>query len=263
MKKKLIDHFRYSICLAIFLFVQGHCHADSNKKCLLKNELIKEVWNQIQDYFLPDDHPAKHKIDQIFSKRVTENLNTLAASGFIFIQAKRIDKVIVCRHPELPGYIIKTFIDDTSLESALCDRQLVKRAIGSRLMKDTIEHQNLQGLFKVPQKWLYVLPDETNKCKKKILILIEEDMGIAPNVDDIWKSENISYELLNALFSIISMVDLNDIKPKNIPFCMDGKFAFIDTAGYHKSEPNFYKFGDFLNPTMKLHWDTLCEQHAK
>src|SRR5262245_36084124 len=74
-------------------------------------------WKEVQPYLLPEKHPIRAKLDKIFkSSRATESRDSMRQAGFIFFP--RVKKKIVATHPDLPGYIIKTYVDSYCLSDS-------------------------------------------------------------------------------------------------------------------------------------------------
>jgi hypothetical protein len=67
----------------------------------------------------------------------------------------------------------------------------------------------------------------------------------------IWASDLVTYDKLDALFYIIQKHGFWDCaKPDNVPICKDGKIAFVDTQTYHNWPVRFEKLFEVLSPTM-------------
>ncbi len=228
--------------------------------CSLREHLGKRFKKELTDFILPANHPLNLQLDYLFSDRKTlQDFDSLAQAGFTFIQKEDLDAIVVIKHEKLPGYIIKTFLDNkTPSDPFKDDIQLIKRIIGSRLIKDSIQFHNYESLFKVPEKWLYMVPDHESKCPFSLFILVEDDMEIIPD-ETLWQSGRVNKELLKALFTIVSEISLNGVKPKNIPFCQDGKIAFIDTGTYYKTQPHFFRLAEYLTPETAAYWRSLYE----
>src|SRR5437868_3403573 len=78
--------------------------------------LQDKTWIEIQDFLLPNDHPVKEKLDQIcFTSRAFADKESVIAAGFNSTQLQGCTQIVVTRHPELPGYIIKAYLDSTPL----------------------------------------------------------------------------------------------------------------------------------------------------
>lgn len=221
------------------------------------------VWNQVKPYFLPENHPIKAKLDSIFSTRVSQNTQTLTAAGFLRPQPRSTSSTVVSRHPKVNGYILKLYTDDNPINDAY---ELMLRIIGAEKTRESILRHKFKSLFLVPKKWIYPLPANSapDAAFPKNFILVAEDMNIIRRNKnfELWKSNAVSKKVLDALYVIVQDVGLDDsIKPSNIPFTKDHKFAFIDTAVFHRWPINFDKFSVYLSPTMQKHWRKLIEQN--
>ena len=137
---------------------------------------------------------------------------------------------MVAKHPFLPNYVIKAYLD-THNEIDEEWKFLVDRIIGARIIQESIDDNHYNHLMKVPKKWIYALP---NPGRRKY-VLVAENMNLlspAKNADSYLKKMN--KERLGALFVLLKENLLIDsIYIYNIPFCTDGKIAFIDTEHFH------------------------------
>lgn len=217
-----------------------------------------EAWENIQQYLIADDHPAKKGLDKIFSKaKVIDSLRSMQEAGFTFLQSKRIDKIIVATHPKIPGYVIKAFLDEFRQERIIYN-SLIKRIRGCQLIQKSISNHHYQQILKAPKKYLYFIPYQPigkNKHLSNQFILVEDKMDIMNDKQNktLWKSRRVTRKLLKALATVMNEVGLSDLAPRNCPFCSDGKVAFVDTAGNGK-EPNFYKLFPYLSSDMGSYW---------
>ena len=83
------------------------------------SHISQDVWKSVFPYLLPENHPAKAILDQIFSSsRAILNLKTMKKAGFIDPFPENRTHVIVCTHPDLSGYIIKTYLDPNAIFTA-------------------------------------------------------------------------------------------------------------------------------------------------
>jgi len=226
-------------------------------------DVDEATWHALLPYFLPSNHPLKNKLDAIFSSsRVTANLQTLQAAGFKNLEGWKWDKVIVAKHPHLPGYLIKACLDD---QYALDDKYLIHRIFGAEAIRSAIEENGYEEYFKVPHKWIYPLPQSfTNEENgpKKHFILVVEDMDILDKEENRKMFRQIkSKKQLSALYHLISSQGLPDsIYIKNIPFAKDGKIAFVDTERYQLWPVEFSKLAPLLSRKMKKHWQKLVDK---
>lgn len=134
---------------------------------------------QIAPYLLPLDHPMKPAIDSIFSQsRVIENERTLVDAGFEIIAGPMpYSFVIVARHPSIPGYVFKIYLDSEirSRKQIPHWKWLYYRCTGAEGIRKIIKRKNIRH-FLVPDKWLYVLPPCSSVLNPQPIILMETDM---------------------------------------------------------------------------------------
>lgn len=226
----------------------------------------KDVSAKVRPYLLPNDHPIKSSLDALFSSdRVILNMKKLLKAGFQTAGPRKVTRLIVATHPDFPGYIFKLYLDAQRYHKDTPEHKLwMMRIQGVQLIQKEIDAHGWQGMFKVPKKWIYALPkdpDPSTDFLTKNYILVEEDMDIYPDAKNkkLWKSNQVSQELLSALFTILKNVGLNDcVKPDNIPFSKDGRVAFIDTQSFHESVP-YKDFAPFLSEANQKYWKKLIK----
>lgn len=225
-----------------------------------------EVWERLKPYFLPYDHPAREKLDRIFSKhRAIQDLKSMRKAGFINPFPRQWTRVIVTKHPRLPGYLIKAYLDKQHYHQKRPEYDYwVMRIKGAQLIQQEIDNRQLQGIFKTPKKWIYPVPEEPSppaEYIRKNFILVVEDMNIYDEMYNriLWsKHEVVTRDNLAILFRFVSDLGLWDCtKPDNIPIGLDGKIAFIDTQSYHRWPVKYHSLAPFLNPEMQAYWNSL------
>lgn len=225
------------------------------------------IKNKVVPYLLPADHPAKEILDQIFSKsRAILNEKEMEKAGFIKPIPRKYTHLLVVKHPKLKGYVIKAYLDaQRYFKNQPEYEHWIKRIQGAHLIRQYVEENELNGLFKVPQKWIYILPNQPTppaEFLKKYTILIEEDMHILSRKANLamWKSECVNEEFLTILHKLLKKLGLKDCaKSDNIPFCLDGRIAFIDTETFNSRKVLFKKLTPYLSSSMKLKWKKLIK----
>lgn len=220
------------------------------------------VWEIVEPYVMPDDHPIKAKLDRLFSKtRVLLNTHTLSKSGFKDIKPGLFSQAIVSTHSQFRKYVFKLFLDEQIGRS---DWQYwVDRIMEARTIQEDIDRNGYQTYFVVPKKWLYVLPEKPDAptyLERKNFILVAEEMKLLKTKAScrLWKSDVITPPLLDALYTLIQKEGLADCTdPFNIPFTKQGKIAFIDTEINHKWAVPFERLTPYLSPEMGTYWEGL------
>lgn len=228
----------------------------------------KEEWKKVEPYLLPEDHPAKTVLDQIFSSsRAILSLETMDDAGFIKPMPRKWTHVIVCKHKDLEGYIIKTYVDAQRYFKNIPDYEhWLKRIHGIELINEVIIANNFENYFKSPRKWIYPLPENPYPSKefvRKNYVLIEEDMDLLSDHEckEMWKSPVVTTEFLDAFYFLLEEVGLNDCaKPDNAPFTTDGRVAFIDTETNESWPVGYSKLTPYLSPEMKAYWKQLTKK---
>lgn len=235
-----------------------------------KNSITQESWDKLYPYLLPEDSEIMGTLNDIFGKsRVTLNPETMVKAGFSTGKAQEWSRIVVTKHPALPGYIFKIYLDNQDAKpDPRAQFFFEKRARGSVAIQNYIDKNNLSHLFKVPKKWIYLLPETALPKKKysfKNFVLVEEDMQILSKDENklAWKSSQVTEDTLVSLFHLLKDVGLLDCsKIDNIPFSIDGKIAFIDTETSGMSWIPYNRLKKSLSSKMKRFWVDLTK-HEK
>jgi hypothetical protein len=244
------------------LFLIGRLYIEA----IAPNPYVKEdVWEQVSPYLIPDDHPAKEILDSIFSKsRIIKNIESMEKAGFKNVFPQKYTRIIVTTHPDLPGYIIKVYLDDQEYYLKRPEHyHYIKRAKGVRMIQNIIDEKGWNDQFKAPKKWIYPLPPappSPDNPLQKYFLLIEDDMDIySKSVNEkMWKSDKVTYELLDHLYFITESKGFHDCaKPANIPFSKDGRVAFVDTQTHNRWPVKYYKLGPCLSKKNRIYWEML------
>lgn len=222
----------------------------------------QHVWDATAPYFLPETHPMKPKLDEIFSKaRVTQNLDTLKKAKFKFKKRAKADNIIIAKHPKLKGVLLKLYTD---AQSNLADWPMwVQRINGANHIRSIIANHNYKT-FVVPKKWIYPLPANPAPApgpNPKYFVLVVEDMRLVDSLtnENMWKSSQFVYEgVLSALYTIMQEGGLLDsIYIDNIPFNKDYKIAFIDTEHYDKRPVPYSRLTKWLPSSKQAYWTSI------
>ncbi len=216
------------------------------------------------EFLMPDNHPIKPLLDALFSTcRVLLNLDNLKKVGFDYAKPRKFTNLIIAKHPALPGYIFKLYLDAQRYHKDKPEQHFWKlRVQGARLVRQEIEKYHLQDLMKVPLKWIYQLPKRPIPPKgyvTKHYILVEEDMQLLSKEENekIWASTYVTPQHLHAVCLVLRNVGLCDCaKPDNMPFSIDGRIAFIDTQT-HGEEVNCNNLTAWLSAENQAYWELL------
>jgi len=229
-----------------------------------------EIWEKVQPYLLPENHPVKSKLDRLFARtRVTFTNQSFKEAGFKRNRIGRFSRVMASGNPELPGVFIKAFAD-TELHITQDWFKWMHRIEGAKSVHACIHRHGYQNKFKVPQKWIYPLPAQpspptTEKVLRKNFILVAEDMQIYEHErnNDLYKKK-MTKELLDAIYTIIQEEGLWDsCYAFNIPFSKaDNKLSFVDTEYHHKWPVPYYKFTKYFSKDMAKYWEYLIEHQG-
>jgi hypothetical protein len=217
-------------------------------------------------YILRENHPAKPTLDAIFiSKRATKDEATFQASGFTTLYARSRSFIRVARHPSLPGYLLKVYLDSeqrqkrnrTGLE------RLVFRCEGAEKIRKIIQKRKIKH-FQVPGKWLYPLVSHSDcTSMEQPFLLIVDDMDLVSKAENntAWKTV-ITREHLNELYWIITKAGGASYRPDNIWLTKHGKFAFVDTE-YPRQKVDYKNIASYLSDEMRGYWANLTQSQEK
>lgn len=214
---------------------------------------------------MPQDHPIKADLDRLFSSsRATFNLESLQEAGFSKTAPRKTTKLLVTKNPQFPGYVFKLFLDVQRFFYNPEYSIWVDRIITVNKLREEIHSRGLDAKFKVPQKWIYVLPAKPAVEEgyfAKHYLLVAEDMDIFSDKENtaLWKSDFITHELLDDLYILVRDLGLRSFtKPENLPFSRDGRIAFIDTQFMGKSV-EFEELTSFLSKENQAYWEALIK----
>lgn len=227
-----------------------------------------DLWENLTPYFLPEDHPVKEQLDEIFSsgQRVLLNQDTLVEAGFTAPKpGHKLTRPYVLKHPKLKGYLVKMFTDDNKVTEW---EQWVRRIKGAYYTQECIDKHGYQKYFSVPKKWIYPIPVGSASAGeyRKNFILVVQNMKILKKNENkrTWKSMAVNPYVLDALYTVVDEVGLADsLFVFNIPFSrIDGKISFIDTEDYHIWPINYERMKNYLSPALQIYWDMLIENEG-
>ncbi len=239
----------------IFIFV-SQLHSHSNYP--YNEQVPLEIWNVLEPYFLPINHPIKPRLDYIFKKRVTASKQTFEKAGFKPIYERKPTNIIIGKHALLKGYILKLFLDTQPKWAEW--KNWIDRIEGSRVIKEAIKVNKLK-YFDVPKKWIYPLPknSDLDYPNAKHFILVVEDMGLLSGAENKKAfKEKMTTKMLNELFLLLSTCGLLDsVYIDNIPFNKSGKICFIDTEHYQKWPVPYEKLSGAFSSKMQEQWKKL------
>ncbi len=255
---------RYYLLIFLFLFVcpfQGKA-AESPRYEYTKNPYISDkVWETVKPYFLPSNHRIKQDLDLIFASRPTANSKRLKKAGFSRPHHRPQSKMVVSRHKALPGYLLKLFTDDQDLIDYTL---MIHRIKGAHSVSRSIKQHGYEKFFKVPKKWIYPLPAETAHKRGQNFIIVVEDAKILDRKQNYkkWRGPEMTEELATAIFTVLKENGLRDtIHPFNLPFCRDGKMAFIDTEYHHSYPVQFHRMTRHLPTGLRPFWQRLIAEN--
>lgn len=217
-----------------------------------------EIWEKIEPYFLPSDHPIKENLDQFFQTRVTESLESFQKAGFKNAFLREPTNIVFGKHPLFKGYLFKVYLDS---QPSLCEwDNWVKRIDGAKAIKECID-QHCFTHFVVPNKWIYPLPQDN--YEKNFILIVEEIPLLKGKENSIKYKKGMTPQILDELFCIITEAGLLDsVFRNNIPFAKTGQIAFIDTehSGFPPECIPYGRLLPYLSKEMQVYWLGIIEK---
>jgi hypothetical protein len=131
-----------------------------------------------------------------------------------------------------------------------------------------VEAHQWQHIFKVPLKWIYILPSHPapeNTLHPKYLVLVAEDMKILSKKKNYhnWHYK-MTIPLLEAVFTVLTEGGFYDaMYAFNMPYAKDGRIALIDLEQYNGWPVPYHKLSKYLNSQMRAHWELLIQTQAQ
>lgn len=242
--------------LIVLIHLPGACLADGFLKPASMNE---EQWASVQSYLLPYHHPLRKKLDKIFADAdVLNNKASFNRHHFYAPHWKGGRRTVVAKHLVIKGYLFKLFLDEQQIIDEW--KPLMRRIQGARAIGKMIEEKGWGKIFKVPGKWLYPLQSEKRlqSTEGAHFVLVVENVGKhSPDTNwKLWKKGNLKEPFLKKLYTLLSTLGLKDsVYIDNIPFCKDGRVAFLDTEHFEAFPVPYWKLGAFLNTRTKKLWE--------
>lgn len=231
------------------------------------SNIDEDKWNQISQYFLPEDHPIKTSLDRIFTEsRPTLNRQALIDAGFRKTKPRSYSRTIVSSHSQLKGYLLKIYTDDNPKDEL---KEFINRITGAESIREAIQQKGYSHHFKVPHKWLYPLPQNSagqHGHHRKNFVLVVEEVDILSNESNyrLWAGAAMSPRLLREVYELITDLGLDDsIFPFNIPFTKSGKLAFVDTTQHHRWPIPYHRLTKYLSGPMQSYWKKLVINGAR
>lgn len=226
-----------------------------------ENGLIERALpDDLDQYMLPANHPARSKLDKIFAKSgVLASHKSMRKKGFRKMFKCKAG-MVVAKHPKLKGYLIKTYLDNYTGEELY---PFLRRARGARLVRNSIQAHGYNHLLRAPKKWLYPLPAGASP-KIKYLLLVEDMQTFGWTINlDCFKT-HITAEMLQALYVIIKEnVLIDSVYPDNIPFSRDGCLNFVDIEHFLcTTQPvHYHRLTPHLAPEMQKVWKKIIKKN--
>lgn len=245
MQSKMPLFLRFLAILIALIAVNG-------SSLLFSFETLAE---QIVLHALPSDHVLKEGLEEIFAINSTpfESIDSLSECGFEVLHKQEKSKIVVVKHPQLEGYLIKGYLNSEMEPNTqnVYYQKLIDRCIGAENIRTLIRKKKIKN-FTVPDKWLYTLQDGKNT-----VVLIVTDMQLVSSDESrmAWR-ERVGKEHLKELFLILSRGYASCWLAANIPYTKNGTFSCIDTE-YPQRKLDLKKAKKYFSPKMQKQWKRI------
>jgi len=228
-----------------------------------------DIRDLIEPFLMTDGHPLKAKLDKLFERsRVISSRKTLVAAGFEDKEPEPVTKIIVTRHKKMKGYIFKLYTDDY-LDYHHGESEVytyLRRARGAMMIREEIALMGWESVFKVPQKWIYAIPETSTPLKgnhfHRLYILVEEEMDLlsSEQMKECWRNGTMTQKHLDRLFYMTTRLGLRGCcKYDNIPICHDGRIAFVDTQSNLRWPIAYSRLNRVLQGSLLNYWKKLIK----
>jgi hypothetical protein len=223
--------------------------------------LSERMKSRMAPWLLPQVHPMKAALDEIFSQPgVNNSEKTLRKAGFKVLFSQKRSLIRVISHPNLPGYLIKLFPNSEKALLSSGWKRLTIRCIVAKKIKSIIARHHLRH-FIVADKWLYPVPCTHQKAGCQPVVLLVKNMNIYSRKETkhVWK-KHASRRVVKELYQILGRGYGSPFLSGNLPYTKMGTFAFIDTE-YNKRKINLGHARSFLSRPMQRYWNSLVKHH--
>lgn len=229
--------------------------------CLFSLMIIFSVegfYEEIQPHIIPQKHKMKKVLDKIFTEHpdAMSNANTVKSAGFAIFRHQKKSKIVILKHPQLKGYLIKGYLEEDIKPDATTPswQKLLNRCLGAQNIRKLIKKKKIK-YFTVPDKWLFILPYQTER-----VVLLVNDMQLVPNGASVmaWRNK-VTKKILDELYLILGNGYASCWLADNIPYTKNGTFSCIDTE-YPKRVLNCASAGRYLSPKMRQYWEELVSK---
>lgn len=231
------------------------------EKAYASTDCRSNLTEWLEPYLLPEHHPIKHKLDRLLADpEILNSEESLKKAGFDLSKSQhQANHVKVAKHRKLKHYLLKAYTNDQLVGDE--SFAFVRRVTRAEIIQEAIDRLGYGAYFKVPRKWIYLLPHATFSSEQRQCVLVVEDMHVFDDEMNafLWKNAQwITQEKLFALYTLLSEEGLvGSIYLDNIPFSIDGKIAFIDTEHVHVWPVPYNRLTRHLPKELCAYWKGL------
>lgn len=194
---------------------------------------------------------TSHELDNVCNSGTLTNDDTFRRAGFEIISLRPRNMVRIARHPCMPGYIFKVYLNCDAPGDRLV--RLYNRCVGAERILNVMSWINQFGIssqrFRVPSKRLYRVSDNQ-------YILVAKDMKLVSAEETLAAWKQADRETVRELYYILREGCGSHYLAGNIPYTRRGKFAFIDTEHPQRTIA-MDQVKQYLSPAMQAFWGEL------
>lgn len=223
--------------------------------------ITKAEMDEISPYLLSISHPHYQTLNAIFRNqhRPLKNMENYLKAGFEVLHEQPLSHIIVSKHPELKGYLVKNYLDSetTQRQDLPGWKWLLRRCQGAENIRNLLKKYNFKH-FSVPDKYLYLLQDTKHYSlsKRQQVILLVTDMKLVSKSETKKAWATATKSVLDELYAIFSHGYSSTWLINNIPYTKAGKFSCIDTE-YPKRQLKYDHARKYFSEEMQAYWDEL------
>ncbi|KKQ49831.1 MAG: hypothetical protein US69_C0002G0106 [candidate division TM6 bacterium GW2011_GWF2_38_10] len=212
--KKKLDHFWRTVMQPFMIQ-----NAEGFNEIREGGYNVDKIVDRSERHRLIDDigNKADYLYRKLYWHLVGNGCTVLKCDGSIVVFVIGGLEKYVCK---LSGYENRFFHNNT--------HKNVIRVVSAASIKHYCEEKNIKKWVKVPNKYLYHIPEKSiDVCDDNYLVVVERI-----NENKITSFDTFSIEQLYAFLNVISEFGLFDIGNENVVFDKSGHIVFIDTEDY-------------------------------
>lgn len=177
--------------------------------------------------------PASIDLRTLFrDEDMFDSRGSWSEAGFVVIERANDTKIMVARHPAVPGLLFKKYTNAVDEKDQA--RNYARRVEGAQRLRAFVSDRRLLHIV-VPRKWILELPRPF-----KARVLVAEQLDLLDDGETKAAYLSIDPEVLRDLCVVLFHFRGMDSIAKNLPFTRDGRIGLIDTEHWDRSTRKSY-----------------------